>query len=281
MAIPGAVLSRWAHHRSAKASIQAHTAIRDALASYNWPKGMKFDVFLQGSYKNHTNLRGDSDVDVVIQLQDRIKPNLAALRGKKLTTNKSHQVALQRWQSFRTHALQATRAKFSDSVQSGRKTLKISKGKIPASADLVVTLIHSDGLAFYLPDERRWVVSYPQLHHGRGNRKERSTGNRFKRTIRMFKVARHELLRRKMIAEDTTSSYFIECLLYNVPDQYFRKTLMKTYEDIVVWLSSAKLRGFTSQNGKVKLFGGQPEQWDAAKARGFVRALANLWNTWQ
>ena len=89
--------------------------------------------------------------------------------------------------------MKAMRARFGKAVKSGRKTLKLPKGKIPADADLVVTLSHKEGIGFYLPDERRWVVSYPEQHHQRGTKKERATSNRFKRTIRMFKAARNQL----------------------------------------------------------------------------------------
>ena len=40
-------------------------------------------------------------------------------------------------------------------------------------ADLVVTVSHREGIGFYLPDERRWVVSFPQQHHTRGLKKEK------------------------------------------------------------------------------------------------------------
>ena len=32
--------------------------IREALAAHNWPSDLKYEVFLQGSYKNDTNLGG-------------------------------------------------------------------------------------------------------------------------------------------------------------------------------------------------------------------------------
>ena len=59
-------------------------------------------------------------------------------------------------------------ARFGKAVKSGRKTLKLPKGKIPADADLVVTLSYKEGIGFYLLDEGRWVVSYLQQHHQRG-----------------------------------------------------------------------------------------------------------------
>ena len=69
---------------------------------------------------------------------------------------------------FREHALRAMRARYGNEVKSGRKSIKVPKGKIPADADLVVTLAFKQGIGFYLSDEKRWVVSYPQQHHSRG-----------------------------------------------------------------------------------------------------------------
>ena len=68
MPIPESTLSGWSHHQAGTAFKQAHVPIREALAAYNWPSDVKYEVFLQGSYKNDTNLGGDSDVDVVVRL---------------------------------------------------------------------------------------------------------------------------------------------------------------------------------------------------------------------
>ena len=59
------------------------------------------EVFLQGSYKNDTNLGGDSDVDVVVRLSSKFKPHVAPLTGQRLQEDASHQVAYQRWKLFR------------------------------------------------------------------------------------------------------------------------------------------------------------------------------------
>ena len=116
-------------------------------------------VFFQGSYKNGTNLSRDSDVDVVIRLDHKLKPSVAALSGEQLQENASHEVAYKHWQSFRRHALKAMRERHGDAATSGRKTLKLAKGELQADADLVITLSYREGIGFYHPDERRWVVS--------------------------------------------------------------------------------------------------------------------------
>lgn len=283
MPIPGSTLGSWGHHRSAMASIQTHESIRDALDSYTrWPQDVAFTKFLQGSYKNATNLQRDSDVDLVVQLSARVQTQVVALRGTRLERDESHIMAYRKWRSFRDHTLNALRATYgTDTVTSGRKSLTISRGPIPANADVVVTLHYEDGLAFFLPDEHRWVVSYPQLHYERGISKEESTNKRYKRVIRMFKAARNHLKETDEINDDTAPSYFIECLLFNVPDELFRPRLVQSYERIVEYLSTTDLQRFRCQNGKRELFGPSADLWNSKKARKYIWALIRLWNQWE
>ena len=194
MPIPESTLALWSHHRSAKASKQAHVSVRKALAANNRPSEVAYEVLLQGSYKNGTNLSRDSDVDLVVRLAHKLKPSVASLSREKLQENASHQAAYRHWRSYRRHALRAMRDRYGDAATSGRKTIKLAKGDLHADADLVITLSYKEGIGFYLPDERRWVVSYPQMHHERGLAKEEATSRRFKRTIRMFKAARNRLV---------------------------------------------------------------------------------------
>ena len=277
MSIPESTLAKWSHHGAGTAFKQAHVPIRQALDAYEGLSELKYKVFLQGSYKNDTNLGGDSDVDVVVRLSSKLKPNVAALTGERLQTNGSHRFVLQQWQSFREHALKAMRARFGNAAKSGRKTLKVPKGRIPADADLVVTVSHREGIGFYLPDEQRWVVSFPEQHHARGLKKEEATSNRFKKTIRMFKAARNRLVDKGELKKEDAPSYFIECLLYNVPNGMFQPELVPTYTAILGWLKKAQLRDFKCQNGHLPLFGRGREQWTMQKAQAFVKSLQGLW----
>ena len=275
MPIPESVLNQWSHHHADTASVQAHTAIRDALAHRDIPV---HDIFLQGSYKNDTNLRRNSDVDLVVQLNARLRPRVAALIGPQLRSSGSHVAAYDRWQSLRRLVLAALRANFRDAVSTGRKSLKVAQGPIPAAADVVVTLKCGNGTALYVPDEHRWAVSFPQQHHSKGASKERGSTGRYKRATRMFKAARNYLLESNVLAEDTAPSYFIECLMYNVPNTLFKNSLAETYVGAVNWLSRATLREFKCQNQLVYLYGDSRDQWSVDKAQAFIRALRGLWN---
>ena len=282
MPIYDSILGTWSHHHSGTASKRAHESIRNALDSYTgWAKETKYDVFLQGSYKNDTNLRRDSDVDVVVQLTARLRPKVAILSGKQLEQDQSHKLTYQRWQSFRDQVLRALRVAYGDkAVTSGRKSLKLAKGEIPASADVVVALHCETGITFYLPSEHRWVVSYPQQHYAKGLRKERATEGRYKRTIRMFKAARNYLVKNDAISDGTAPSYFIECLLYNIPNGLFRPSLSQSYSGIVDYLAATKLQRFKCQNGVRELFGRSGDLWRVDDARKFIQALGRLWKKW-
>lgn len=62
MAISESTLAHWCHHQSAKASKQAHASIREALDADRGLSQFTYEVFLQGSYRNDTDVAGDSEV---------------------------------------------------------------------------------------------------------------------------------------------------------------------------------------------------------------------------
>ena len=97
----------------------------------------------------------------------------------------------------------------------------------------------------------------------------------------MFKSARNYLIENNMIEEDTAPSYFIECLLYNVPDELFRPKLAQSYKGIMDYLPTTNFEQFQCQNGKRELFGSSADLWSVKKARKYIRALVRLWDQWE
>ena len=96
----------------------------------------------------------------------------------------------------------------------------------------------------------------------------------------MFEEARSRLVETKAPAKDEALSFFIECLLYNEPDHLLKQRLAPTHVDILDWLETAKPKGFKFPNGRVQLFGPEPEQWTPDKARAISKALRGLWKPW-
>ena len=136
------------------------------------------------------------------------------------------------------------------------------------------------GMGLYLPTESRWTVSYPYLHRLNGVWKEKATNWWFRRTIRMFKNARAQLVEEGRLAPATARSYQIECLLYNVPDRLLGHSYQWAYSSALCWLQRNDLSRFSSQNKLVPLFDGGPDSWNEADARTLMDALVKQYEDW-
>jgi hypothetical protein len=288
MPIPESQLETWSHQGPVTTAKQTHESIRAALKAYNWPSGVWYEVYLQGSYRNHTNIRGDSDVDVVVQLNSTVFENLPV----NLKRQFGFRDASYGWEEFRSDVLTALRNYYGPGrVREGRKSLKVQTPYL--LADVVVSLQYRkypdrprseadfiEGMTFWVPSESRWVINYPKLHYENGAKKNQDTNGWYKPTVRMFKNARTYLVDRGVIPADLAPSYFLECLLYNVPDDKFGTNFQSTFLQVITWLPKADFSRFVCQNEQLPLFGSSPEQWSKDRAYRFLEAMVELWANW-
>lgn len=302
MGIPESQLETWSHQGAVTTSKATHESIRNALDSYEWPEDVKIEVNLQGSYKNSTNIRGDSDVDIVVQLNSRFAFDISKLSEpeKELhgaTYRATYSNATYSWENFRADVLTALRAYYgSSAISEGNKSLKVAGGSGRLPADVVGCLRYLmyqrfqsvddqryvEGIAFLALRENRWINNYPKLHYDNGVNKNahNRTKGRYKPTVRVFKNARTYLVDHDVIAKDLAPSYFLECLIYNVPDEKFGSSYQDTFCDVVNWLLNADFGDFMCQNEQLRLVGSTPEQWSIGNAKRLIQKLIELWNNW-
>lgn len=282
MAIPESQLETWSHQGAITTAKATADSIKNALNAYNdWPDEIDFEVYLQGSYKNDTNIRGDSDVDVVAQLNS-FYSNLSEDQKGNLGLSP----ASYGWTDFRTDVLKALKNYYGQSfITEGNKSLKIkaNNGRLPA--DVVVCAQYRkyksvdnynyvEGICFWSKKDNRQIINYPKVHYDNGVSKHQNSSKWYKPLVRMFKNMRG------YISGDSTPSYFLECMLYNVPNANFGTSYQGTFCNIVNWLNKADLENFICQNGQLKLFGMTPEQWNIIKQKKFTNNLIPLWNNW-
>lgn len=93
----------------------------------------------------------------------------------------------------------------------------------------------------------------------------------------MFKSARNCLEEEGFIREGSAPSYFIECVLYNVPDDYFQGYPPYSFFGIRDWLFKNKwsLRFAKCQNGITDIFA-SGEGWDFNNCLAFINVLQRL-----
>lgn len=183
MPISESQLETWSNQGAVNSAKDTHESIRNALQSSQALRPRDFEVYLQGSYKNTTNIRGDSDVDVVVQLNSTFYSDITALSASAASLyRQTFPSADYTWSHFRADVLAALQAYYgSSNVTEGNKSLKIKAGAGRLAADVVVCLQYRryqqfwgaatpfvEGILFFTRRENRPVINYPKLHYENG-----------------------------------------------------------------------------------------------------------------
>jgi len=142
-----------------------------------------------------------------------------------------------------------------------------------------------DGMQFFTQREHRRIINWPRRHYDNGVAKNAATEGSYKQTVRVFKNFRNYLYDNGGVPNDSVPSYFVESLIYNVPNSEFSATSHTlSVLSVLLWLTREHEEGrfpsLVCGNGFVPLFGASPEQWDAVSAQGFVTACISAWASW-
>jgi hypothetical protein len=292
MPIPENQLETWTHQGSVTGSSRTYSAVKAAIDAWSPLGGRGIDVFLQGSYKNSTNIRGDSDVDVVVHC-----PQTFFYDPSRLTQVDKNALALlpdatYRWDEFRGDVYAALISWFgSAQVKDGNKCIKVwEASNSHISGDVVPAFTHwlyvtrstgHEGIAFVTQNDRRRIVNFPKQHYDNAVAKQQSTFGSFKPTVRMFKNATVRLVELGWLTDKDACSYFVECCLWNVPDSRFiANTWQALFCQVYDYLGSSDWSGFMCLNGIVPLLGTGPDEWLAVNAQKWLAQLRNLWMYW-
>lgn len=82
-------------------------------------------------------------------------------------------------------------------------------------------------------------------------------------------------------ARDLAPSYYLEGLLYNVPNGEFVGDYQDMFGRVVEWTIKADRSKFVCANEQYYLLrDGSPVTWRADKCAAFLDAVAKAWNEW-
>jgi hypothetical protein len=208
--------------------------VRDAVEAHPAFKGYAIEVYVKGSYANKTNVRADSDVDVAVKCNE-----VMYYEEEKPGTKPSGNPYTGIWtpQHLRAELKEALVAKFDDQVDnSGSTAFKINSSTARVDADVVPCFDYryyfaSGGYrsgARIFKKDLSYLENYSQQQLNNGRTKDDRTKSDYKKAVRIMK--RIENL---MVANDihrVVPSFFVECLVYNCPDEIFRRS---TWTDAV------------------------------------------------
>lgn len=298
MAIPESQLETWSKQGSVTQSSTTYQIIRNALQDSKAVYVDKaFEVFLQGSYGNDTNIYAESDVDTVIKLSSIFRSDVSGLPSEQQAAyRQAYEDASYTFAEFKQGVVtHLTNAFGVDNVKSGNKAVKIKANGSRRSADVVTCFEYRRYTRFISLNDQKYVsgiifpstssgeiINYPKLHSDNCTTKHQATGNKFKPLIRIFKNMRSKLEADALIEKGAAPSYFIEGLLYNVPNSNFSGTYGKIVLNILNWLyqTTDRTKLVCVNEQYYLLRDNSAVCWPVANEEKFINAAIQLWNNW-
>jgi hypothetical protein len=283
MALSDELITRWSQRGDPIHAWYSYEMVRETLTQSRL-NGMSCAVYPQGSYANKTNIAGDSDVDMVIALRSAFYSDKTKLSQPELDEYvKYYESASLTWRDFRKVVVGVLRSDYF--LQEGRKAVKVRSGLIRLPTDVLIALDYRyymhfpsfegqtfvDGVQFYTREDRE-IVNYPKRHIKACAQKDLWTFGRYRKVVRVAKNARNALIAddETAIEPATAPSYFLESLLWNVPDHCYHADLRDAYRQVISWLREhpARLAGMGFPCGMGRLFGDTPDtSWSRAQAQ--------------
>ena len=211
----------------------AESVICDALNNDEVLAQKNILVFTQGSYKNNTYVKLDSDVDICIMLKDVFYADYPEGCSGDMYGHSDSDFTYKEFKNLVETAL--VNHFGSDQVTRGNKAFDIHANSYRVDADVVPAFEHrrytgrtgAEGKQYYhkgiefRPDDGGSIKNWPDQNYTNGATKTSSTGRRYKAVVRIFKRLRNKMQEVNIKEADDIASFLIESLVWNVPDDFF------------------------------------------------------------
>jgi hypothetical protein len=262
------------------------SAIQNAINASDKLSRRRVRVFTQGSYKNNTNVRQDSDVDIACVCTDTFfhDPLPEGWTAERLGLVD----ATYHYSEFKNDVQNALVAYFgSGAVSRGNKAIDVHETSYHVEADVAPFFEHRryldsgrylEGVELRADDCTR-VVIWPEQNYTNGCAKNTNTGRRYKSVVRVLKALSVEMADNGVISGDIPG-FLIECLVWNVPNSRFQNYMINS--DVAAALAfvfeNTKDADGCSEWGEVSdlkyLFRGL-KKWTRQQANDFTYAAWN------
>jgi hypothetical protein len=282
-------------HEEAKI-MRAATLVTDIVNSNTWMLLQGVSVQPQGSYFNNTNVRLEADMDLrmeVPHIKVEYMPGVTPAETSHIMTYTDGPRSYAEINSDLRRSLETDLVERFGRLSvdaSGQKAIKVhGLDGSRADCDLVPTFalnVFMKGL--YAPYMVRgvailgrsdgWTYNFPEQHNENGIAKRSRTSHRFKRNVRMLKRLNYELETLGDIPR-RIPSFFVECLVYVVEDDFFLVEADDRYDRILrilyrlrdrlsdpVWCNDA------TEVNEIKYLFRTNTSWTSAEALNFVNA---------
>lgn len=229
-----AAFSRWAVGPATTEATKCDNAermVREAIRDYTPLAGRNIKVFAQGSYRNRTNVRGDSDVDVCVLCTDTFFGNYEFLPPGTTFATLGFSEAYYQFPDLKRDIEAALVARFGDDVTPGSKAFDIHGNSYRPSADVVPAFegrlyypnaygppTYRSGIVLRCNSSDRIIYNWPQQHYDNGVSRHTATKKQFKKKARILKNLSNEMAADGFESAMKMPSFLLESLVYNCDD---------------------------------------------------------------
>ena len=207
----------------------AEKAIRNAIASSAELNRRNIKVFTQGSYRNRTNVRQESDVDIGVLCYDVFFPVYPEGTTKETFGNVA---ATYEYATFKSEVGEALISYFgAGSVHRGNKAFDLKENSYHVEADVAAFFEHRRyeiGGSYLSGVELRpdngmpfKVINWPEQHYTNGVQKNTDTLRSYNGVVRILKSLCYLMQDQGVPAAKPIIGFLVECLVWNVPNPHF------------------------------------------------------------
>ena len=239
------VLRSWIKPLSDTEEIRVENTVRmikDAMDKSVLSSKYEYEIFSQGSYANNTNVKKNSDIDICIMVKSMFYCQYVDGLSKDNYNHSSSSIGAN---VFKNEVIKALISKFgAESVSIGNKCINIGSNSYHVNADVVPCFQYRnyrkiqsrdserfiEGIKFFTSSGNKEVINYPKRHLQNGISKNNETQYRYKNLVRIMKHIKNEM-RDVELVDENISSYLVECLIWNIPNQMFFNT--NNYTDLL------------------------------------------------
>jgi hypothetical protein len=294
LAISESQLDTWSKQGAVQSSAATYETVRLALAAPGAPYATRsYEIFLQGSYGNDTNIYADSDVDCVIATDSVYYHDLEKLSpSDKVAFEAARSPATYDYKDFKRDVIVQLTKRFASDVTVGNKAIAIAAHGNRRDADVVAAVqfrrywsyksVHNqnytDGICFWTQGGTQ-IVNYPKQHKANATTKHQATNSWFKPCVRILKNMRNAMVDRGYLAAGVAPSYFLEGMLYNVPNDKFGGTWADTISQAINWLLACDQAKLVCANEQYFLC--HPTSsvtWRTEQLKAYLDAVVAYWN---
>lgn len=241
---------------------RAERMVRQAIKAHPALASVRYRVYPKGSYANQTNVRADSDVDIVVENQEACYYEYIP-SSIQPSPDPHHNRYLGPWtpDAWRTEVTSALTSYFGSQGVDNSGNVAITVKEVPGSRPSADVVPAFDFIRYDSPDRSNAhegsrvfskggtpINNFPTQQLTNGQQKDNKTRGRYKRYVRALKNAENALVREGKLA--ALPSYFIECLVWNVPNETLLQGNQYEGFETVLWYLYDRLdeKNFNAEN---------------------------------